>query len=244
MNVGAAMATLKGRRSSNQDRAAVALPWVFVLDGVGGSQHGDTAAQVALAKLLQITAAAPRTFPTRDEREDYLRAAAEAAHDSILSKLRGDDGRSTGSTTLSLAHFQLLDEEHVDLMALLIGDGPIWIAGTDRTSTELPPVLVNPRPPDRPANVLQSALGWRLHAPEIHTVVVPVPGRVVLCTDGVTKSPTTVRTKLIKSLSLDPHLCASALTRAALDAGGRDNATAVVVDFGVSGEAATDCLNP
>ena len=54
--------------------------------------------------------------------------------------------------------------------------------------------------------------------------------RLVLCSDGISGMLDHEQMRQVLATSSDPALAADALLAAALDAGGRDNATVVVVD--------------
>lgn len=232
-----ANSTRQGHRNSNQDRAAAHLPWAFILDGVGGSRNGGAAAQVALGALLQESAMLPPDFADMATRREAMRHLIESAHVAVSRLLGQPEGGSSGSTTLTLAHLRMQETAFVDVVIASVGDSPVWV-----TAGGTAPVLVSSTQQGLRRNTLDGAIGWRMHEPQFYSVTIPVPGRLVLATDGLLDLETDHRNRLMSDVSSTAQECASHLTAAAIRAGGRDNTTALILDVGVSDAYASDHL--
>ena len=83
--------------------------------------------------------------------------------------------------------------------------------------------------PDR--HVVTRALGGP-DLPEPDWFRLPATGRILLCTDGINGMLTDDQIAGVLAGADGPKDAAERLVAAALEAGGRDNATAVVVDVG------------
>lgn len=230
--VDAGQSTRQGLRSSNQDRVAVCSPWAFILDGVGGSKRGGAAAQIALGALLQESAMLPTTFTTPSELRAAIHHLIESAQRAVRDRLGDPNGGSSGSTTLSLAHLQPLDDVLVEATIASVGDSPVWIASHGSS-----PVLVSATRGGERSRTLEGAIGWAAYQPRIYSVSLPVPGRLVMATDGLLALDEVVRSRLLTSPN-KPQECAAQLTQGALQHGGRDNVTVLVLDVGTDPDLA------
>ncbi|MGB0191310.1 MAG: PP2C family protein-serine/threonine phosphatase, partial [Nocardioides sp.] len=80
-------------------------------------------------------------------------------------------------------------------------------------------------------HVITRSLGGNQHSePDLFVLPVAAAPRLVLCSDGISGMLDHEQMRQVLAASSDPDLAAEALLAAALDAGGRDNATVVVVD--------------
>ena len=80
-------------------------------------------------------------------------------------------------------------------------------------------------------HVITRSLGGNQHSePDLFVLPVAAAPRLVLCSDGISGMLDHEQMRQVLATSSDPDLAAEALLAAALDAGGRDNATVVVVD--------------
>ncbi len=235
------------RRSNNEDVVLVRpLHGLYaVFDGVGGNAAGERAAAVA----RDVAARGPKLHelalrvgarPTPEERrrvEDALRAACGEASAAVFEMGEREGLRGTATT----------------VVAALVGDGLAWIAHVGDSRAYLlrggrlhriteDHTLVNEMvsrgvmSPEQAAasrrrNVITRALGA---APDVLADVVEVeilPGdRLLLCSDGLSDcaSAEAIRAGLVVP---DPEAAADALVNAALEGGGRDNVSVVVVDL-------------
>ncbi len=224
-----------GARPRNEDGHLAAAPVFLVADGMGGHEDGQAASRAV------VDAFRPLTTGDRVSAQS-LREAVGRANGLVTALARG--GRSPGST---LAGAVLTEEAGLaHWLVFNIGDSRVYLlSGGDRLEQisvdhshvqELLDVGEITRACAREharRNVITRALGAGLPGvPEADQWLVPVIAgdRLVICSDGLT---TEVTDPLITATLLsveDPQEAARALVGAALDAGGRDNVTVVVVD--------------
>ena len=191
-------------------------PWAFVLDGVGGTQRGGDAAQIAMATLLGQLAVLD---PEARVDHDLLRRLAQAAHRRVTEELSG-----SGTTTMTLVHILPLAHKLTSVQLCAVGDSPAWIV-----SREASPVQIFT--PSNQGNVLDSAVGLEPFIPHISTASLIDDGRIVLATDGINALPSEQRDEIMMNTRLSAQDCASLLAHTAIRCGGTDNTTVAVVDI-------------
>jgi protein phosphatase len=240
-------ATHVGRvRSTNDDnymaRDDVGL-WA-VADGMGGHQGGDVASAIACEAL-------GRSFA--DHTVDGLIEAIEQANQAVYETATGDpELTGMGTTMVALA---VVDEEGDEVLAVAnVGDSRVYrysvgaleqltedhslVADLVRGGTLSPEeAAVHPQ-----RNIVTRALGVNDRVPVDTLTVEPVAGhRYVLCSDGLFNEVTEPGIAGVLHRVDDPREAADELVRLAVDGGGRDNVTVVVVDVvddgGRAGEA-------
>jgi protein phosphatase len=200
-------------RSRNED-AVLARPergLVAVADGLGGHPAGDVASITAMRSIDE-------SGLTGDSGESDLREAADAAHHAVLSAAEDEPGRYGMGTTIVVA--TLGDSSarvmHVgDSRAYLLRDGRLDALTADHGTH----------------GYLTQALGLdREIEPDVADVDCPPGSRLLLCTDGLTNmvDDDTVADLLAAD---DLQAAVDGLVKAALDAGGIDNVTVLVVGF-------------
>ena len=220
-------------RPHNEDAGFVG-PYVAVLaDGVGGAAAGEIASATA-AYAVSATALGR----LGEEPEQLLLDGLEAARTNIRRGVQGDLARLGMATTLTavvcdgrravLAHIG-------DSRAYLLRGGELTRLTTDHTYVQRL-VAAGQLHPDEVVRhpwrnvVLRSLDGDPVHEGVDLVPLALAPGdRLLLCSDGLSDL---VPEPTIRELAAvaDPHSAAAVLTRAALEAGGRDNVTAVVLD--------------
>ncbi len=238
-------------RSNNQD-AFLASDRVFVVaDGMGGHQGGEVASRLAVEKLEEHVVDA--TTPD-------LLEGVRLANRMIVEQAESDlDLRGMGTTVCLLAP---VDTEIGPRLAVVnVGDSRLYrYAGEElRQVTEdhsLVESLVREGRltsdeaavhPQR--NILTRALGVSEDL-ELDWWELPVrPGdRYVLCSDGLFNELTEDQIAAVLRRLAEPADAADELVRLALEAGGRDNVTVVVVDVVAAGDGpageATDEAGP
>lgn len=237
----AAVASDRGRvRADNQD-AALADPerGLFVVsDGMGGQQGGGVASRLVVGLLpallegagLGATGAGPD--PAREVlaiRQAVLavnaQVRARGAHDGPL--------RGLGATlALALLRGPAAHIAHLgDSRAYLLRGQRLQCLTADHTLA----AAVTPLAGDgRARHRLTRCVGMAGDAtPEVRTVPLEAGDRLLLCTDGVTGAlPDRLIAHLLRRQPGPDEAC-RVLVGAACSAGGRDNATAVVVYVGV-----------
>jgi len=203
-----------------------------VADGIGGFEAGEVASSIAIDVLKDLEASAP------------LEEAIREANRRILAAARGDDRLAGMGTTVVAMRFGVKDGEpiaeisHVgDSRAYLLKGGDLRPVTEDHSlvaelvrSGDLTRAQASEHPQK---NLITRALGAEAEV-EVDTAVLPVgPGdRLILCSDGLSDMvPEAQMQDLLASSGAEtPASAAHALVSAALDAGGLDNVTVVVVD--------------
>jgi protein phosphatase len=240
-------ATHVGRvRSTNDDnymaRDDVGL-WA-VADGMGGHRGGDVASAIACE-------AVGRSFA--DHTVDGLIEAIEQANQAVYETAAGDpDLSGMGTTMVALA---VVDEEGEEVLALAnVGDSRVYRYSvgdfeqlTDDHSLVADLVREGTLSPEEAAvhpqrNIVTRALGVNERVPVDTLIVEPVVGhRYVLCSDGLFNEVSEAGIAAVLRRVDDPRTAADELVHLAVDGGGRDNVTVVVVDVvddgGRAGEA-------
>ena len=231
----AASATDQGRvRPSNQDRVVVSPHLIAVADGMGGHNGGEVAASTAVESLVSH-------FGSKRSSEELL-AAVESANAAVWEQSRErPDLRGMGTTLTAIA---LVVDGGVEQMTLInVGDSRAYLYAEEVLSLltadhSLVEEMVRSGEitPDEAAvhphrHILTRALGiessvdvdaWRFE---------PIDGdRVLLCSDGLTNEVSEEEIAYILAEAGDPAAAAEELVRLAVDHGGNDNVTAIVVD--------------
>ncbi len=200
-------------RTRNED-AVLARPergLLAVADGMGGHPAGDLASLTAV-RALDAAALTPESGP------DDLREAARAAHRAVQAEGQEPDRYGMG-TTLVLAVIG-----GTSARVLHVGDSRAYLLDPDRR-------LAAVTRDHGMHGYLTQALGLdRDIEPDVAEVDCPPGSRLLLCTDGLTNM---VEDREIAQLlgTGDEHRACDALVDAALEHGGVDNVTVVVVAF-------------
>lgn len=237
MNVDFASETNTGHvRASNQDSVGCfpEMGLFLVADGMGGHVHGEKASRMAIEEI-------PRRCRSREGRLDTaaLTAAIEETNTTIHDAgASGSVGRkSMGTTIVALS----LDPDVGEACWAHVGDsrlyrcreGALELLTADHTRYGFP-YRDEPRTPlELPhTNQLMAALGI---SPAVRVSVgtseVIAGDTFLLCSDGVSGMlpPEAIRTFLANHEGSGPT--AARLIASSLQAGGRDNATAIVIDI-------------
>ena len=222
-----------GRVRANNEDAGFAGPYLLcVADGVGGAASGEVASATTSYVVSARALAHPGMAPVR-----VLGEAVQEAHEQLVAGVAEDPRRLGMATTLTAV---LTDGERTALAHVGDSRGYLLRAGElsqlTRDHTMVQELVDEGRlAPEEAAaspyrNVVTQAVDAE-HSPEPDLLwLTLVPGdRLLLCSDGlsdVLPLPTirTVLSQDSRSLAVD-HL-----VRAALDAGSRDNVTALVAD--------------
>ena len=202
-----------------------------VADGIGGFEAGEVASSIAVDVLKDVGPS------------DSLEDAIREANRRILAAARGDERFHGMGTTVVAMRFGGTGEEPI-VQISHVGDSRAYLLRGE----ELKPVtedhslvaelvrsgdLTRDQASEHPQkNLITRALGAEEEV-DVDTVVLPVePGdRLLLCSDGLSDMvPEPMMLMILTSNPENPEGAARALVRAALEAGGADNVTVVVVD--------------
>lgn len=192
-------------------------PWVVVADGMGGHAAGEIASDIALtaihARLDQVS--------TADDVVKMLDAANHGVHEAMYGAL---ERRGMGTTVVGV----LLGRHHAlifnvgDSRAYGLSGEAITLLSTDHS--------VGGSTGKRSPLLFQS-LGGTLHRrpllPGLKEVELARFPTLVLCTDGLTDLVDD--DEIASIVAKEPGNPADALVSAALQGGGKDNISAVVV---------------
>ena len=202
-----------------------------VADGIGGFEAGEVASSIAVRVLEDLEPGAS------------FEAAVQEANRQILAVGRGDEKLSGMGTTLVAVRFGGTQERPVAEIAH-VGDSRAYLlrGGNLRLLTEDHSLvaelvrsgdLTRDEAAEHPQkNLITRALGANDEV-DVDTAVVPVEAgdRILLCSDGLSDMVPEARiSQILADSPEDPETPARLLLSAALDAGGTDNVTVVVVD--------------
>ena len=203
-----------------------------IADGIGGFEAGEVASRIAIEALKELESGAP--FET----------AIREANRRILTFGRGDERLSGMGTTIVAVRFGGTRERPVAEVAH-VGDSRAYLlrGGDLRPLTEDHSLvaelvrsgeLTRDQAAEHPQkNLITRALGAEEEV-DVDTAVLPVEAgdRILLCSDGLSDMvPEGQISEILADSSGDPEAAARRLLSAALDAGGTDNVTVVVVDL-------------
>ncbi|MHB1017882.1 MAG: Stp1/IreP family PP2C-type Ser/Thr phosphatase [Coriobacteriia bacterium] len=218
-------------RADNEDAFLLAPPLFAVADGLGGHQAGEIASALAIDTLLE---AAPRAADLK-----ALGRAVRQANTAVIEAAatgRGKPGMGTTltavmleGTRLAVAHvgdsrayllhlgkLEQLTDDH-SLVADLVRQGRIT---SEESRTH----------PNR--SVITRALGSDMDMMADTFEAQAAPGdRLLLATDGLTSMVPDDEIAHVLATSPTPDAAVDELIDRALDAGGQDNVTVVVVDI-------------
>ncbi len=220
-------------RPHNEDSAFVGPYVAVVADGVGGAAAGEVASATA---AFAVAATALARFG--DVPESVLVEAVEAARAGVRVGVQRDLNRLGMATTLTavICDGSRVVLAHVgDSRAYLLRDGVLTQVSRDHTyvqrlvDTGQLPRDEAKRHPWRNV-VLRSIDGDPVNDGfDLMPVPVALGDRLLLCSDGLSDLvPDAVIAELLRVE--DPQSAAAVLSQAALDAGGKDNITALVLD--------------
>jgi PPM family protein phosphatase len=230
------------RHHRNEDAMAVGrLPGAalaVVCDGVSSSTHPDAASHAAVA------AAAPTLLDELEDGTDppaAISAAARAAQAAAALVAGARPGSNPPSCTFVCAVATVdavtvgwvgdsraywLPDDAAEAQCLTTDDS---LAGQLAAAGVAVPELAR----SRQAGALVRWLGADATdtAARLHTFAPPGPGRVLLCSDGLSRYARTPADLAAGAPGWSPLRAAGALVRRALDEGGEDNVTAVLITF-------------
>jgi PPM family protein phosphatase len=231
-------------RSSNQDALALLNDhgvWI-VADGMGGHPAGDIAAQAAVAMATERTR--ERTSWLREHPDaaaefvaDLVTSANRRVHDLMLAKpsLKGMGTTFVALTitpsSMPVAHIAHLGDSRAYLYRMgqlkqLTRDHTLVEKWVQRGQIDAATALTHPE-----RHVLIKGLGMHVDMkPDLTETAVTPHDLIMLCSDGLTKMlDDSAISSLLSCANGDPHRACHDLIEHALDRGGEDNVTVIVV---------------
>jgi len=238
-------ATSVGRvRQVNEDSYLAVPPLFVVADGMGGHGSGDLASRIAIEEMSACVALRPLFA-------EAVLTALEHANRHIIER---DTANRMGTTVTGLAALETAGGDH--LMVFNIGDSRVYrLAGNrleqltvDHSEVQelvLAGVITREQARTHPRrNVVTRALGSDSGLLPDHWLLPAIRGdRYLVCSDGLfSELPDEVMLPLLPVGS--PQQAAEALVAAAVEAGGRDNVTVIVVDIDSDDDGAVEATLP
>jgi serine/threonine protein phosphatase PrpC len=201
-------------RARNEDALLVAgeVGLVAVFDGLGGHPAGDVASATAAASLREsgLTAASSA---------DDLVAALQAAHDAVGAAADGDPDRTGMATTVVVATLA-----GSTTLVAHVGDSRAYLRDADGRLEQV-------TRDHGMGGYITQALGLdRGVDPDVVELATPPASRLLLCSDGLSNMVDAAAIAALLGTG-DATAACNALVKAALDRGGIDNVTVVVVTF-------------
>jgi protein phosphatase len=231
------------RRTHNEDSFIARSPLFVVADGMGGHSAGDVASDAVVTRLDQ---AATDDFFDTESLEDALRLATDDIEIAAIGTELGVGTTVTGAI-LSLEgdtpYFTIFNVG--DSRVYMIDAGLLSQVTVDHSVVQemVQAGMLHPddaeNHPD--SNVITKAIGFGAEPSPDYWRVPARPGlRILVCSDGLTKELSRSAIAALMAANRGSQEAAAGLVNAAVEAGGRDNVTAVVVD--VRGEARQEDL--
>ncbi|GAA1468493.1 PP2C family protein-serine/threonine phosphatase [Microbacterium thalassium] len=231
----AAVTDVGRRREVNQDAVYAGFPLFVVADGMGGHLGGEIASDRTIARL-QAVAESGSVSP-----ETIEKALERAVRDIASHPETTDEG--TGTTVTGVFLDSSSEEPH--WVTLNIGDSRVYLVRDDAivqitTDHSVVQELVaagrlSPEEAENHpyGNVITRAVGpTESVTPDYVRLDVIEGDRFVICSDGLTKELTDFGIKHFLAEHADPAEAVSAMLDAALENGGRDNITIIVLNVG------------
>ena len=240
------------RRRTNQDSFVVVrgdalngeLDALFVVaDGMGGRLGGEVASEIVARTLPESVGAhlaARAGARTPVDASLLLEEAIAEAHRRVRARQAEEPQLSAMGTTCvaAILDANLLTVANVgDSRAYLLRDGTLKQLTRDHSSVweqvTAGSMTAEEARTSRFRNQITRAVGSEVNArPETETFELREGDSVLLCSDGLSSELAHDDIARLLAGAVDPQAACDALVAAALDAGGRDNVTAVVLRFG------------
>ncbi|MFT4258269.1 PP2C family protein-serine/threonine phosphatase [Microbacterium sp.] len=226
-------------RAVNEDSVLAASPIFIVADGMGGHEAGDRASAAVVAAFEPLVGTEVALVDIRD-------ALARAA--SVVEGIAAAHMRGAGSTVAGAALVEHEGAPH--WLVFNVGDSRVY----RHRGSELAQVTIDHSlgqelvdagellPGDLATfpqrNVITRAIGGADSTADSWLLPVVDGERLLLCSDGLCGEVSDEAIRATLTMSGRPESAADALIRRALQAGGRDNVSVIVVDV-LSGAAAS-----
>ncbi|MCR2816036.1 PP2C family protein-serine/threonine phosphatase [Microbacterium jiangjiandongii] len=231
------------RREVNQDAVLAEYPLFIVADGMGGHIGGEIASASTVERLKAVAgkdAVSPKAIE---------KALARAVEDIGRHAGTTDDG--TGTTVTGVYLDAALDEP--TWVTLNIGDSRVYLMRDDSlmqittdhsvvqeliASGRLSPEEAENHPY---GNVITRAVGpTECVTPDYVRLDIVDGDRFVICSDGLTKELTDYGILHFLLEHADPGEAVDSMLKAAIENGGRDNISVIVLNARLSGGAGID----
>lgn len=222
-------------RPQNEDSYHCDHPLYVVADGLGGHAAGEVASKMVVDRLREVAIA---DDATADEAQQQLAEAVRDANQRIhMSATEDAQHAGMGTTvTAAVAVGDRLCFAHVgDSRAYLYRDGELEHITEDHTPVQraVRAGVISPeealRHPSR--HVLAQAVGLDVDVEvDSPTLDLKVGDRILFCSDGLTDPVPDPTLKRLLGTFETPQETVDGLIKAALNGGGPDNVTLIVID--------------
>ena len=208
-------------RRKNEDSFLTVPPVFLVADGMGGHDAGEVASRTVVDSFLPLSR--HQWLPPNE-----LVETVEKASTAVRALATGD--KAPGSTLTGVGLTQQsgmpcwLVFNIGDSRTFLLRDANLLQISVDHSARGTAARAAN--------NVITRALGAGMRSdpvPDQWLIPAETGDRILLCSDGLTNELTPQLITAILMSSQDPRSAAEQLVEAAVNAGGHDNVTAVVV---------------
>ena len=216
-------------REINEDSMLQKPPLFVVADGMGGHSAGDVASQMAVQAMERHVI----------DDADALTTAVKEANSEIFERAKQDEGLKGMGTTITalIASESSVKIAHVgDSRAYLLRAGELTRVTEDHTLVGR--LVQQGRLTEEDAehhpqrSYLERALGVEPDVEVDVTVMDIEPGdRIMLCSDGLYSMISAAQIAEVLLSEDEPEAAASQLCALAVEAGGADNVTTLVIDF-------------
>ena len=227
-------------RTTNEDSLLAAAPVFIVADGMGGHEAGDLASEAVVAQFRQL---AGRDTVSVEE----IASAVERSH-AAVRKIAETTTRGAGSTLTGVA--LVTQDDRPCWLVMNIGDSRVYrLVGTSLAQLTVDHSLahelvaagsLHPEDVSRYVhrNVITRAVGAADSPADYWLYPVTTGERLLLCSDGLSGELSDERIRAGLTLGGGTQQTADLLLTQALDRGGRDNVSLIVIDVMAGGESA------
>lgn len=189
--------------------------WILIADGMGGHAAGEVASELAVTMLAEI-------FHQKSNELEITRAIKTVHAEIFAAAMQNAELRWMATT---IAGVQISDNK---LLSFNLGDSRIYHLG----GAGLRMVTADHASEEGLFGYLGGSYPTLARNPDYHSIDCQ-PGEIILlCTDGLTNMVSDLEIEAI--LADETTNPAGALVEAALDAGGKDNVSVVVIGVGLA----------
>lgn len=234
VSVSTGFATHPGlRRALNEDALLASAPVFLVADGMGGHEAGERASAAVIAEFSLFVGRSALAL-------DDVRGALARARDAVEELSTSGNGRA--GTTLSGVVIASVDGVGYwlamnigDSRTYRLADGDLEQITVDHSVVqeliEAGELTIEDAATDRRRNIITRAIGASSTGDADYWLFPAELGdRIMVCSDGLTSEVTDARIRDILLTTPDPQTAADVLVEEAVQAGGRDNITVVLLD--------------
>jgi len=218
-------------RALNEDSMLALPPLYAVADGLGGHQSGEVASALAIDALRDHAPKNPDTVA--------LARAVQSANQAVITGIEkgaGREGMGTTMTAVMVKDGRAVFAQVGDSRAYLLRNRALSQVTEDHSvvaammrSGHLTAEEARTHPQ---RSVITRALGSDPNmSVDTFEVTVLRGDRILLCSDGLSTMIDDAHIEEILTNSLDPNKAAEELVEAAMDAGGSDNISVIVIDI-------------